>query len=408
MVGSIALLITAVPPSLGAALFLCACLGHLCLMLASHNWWYGCPIPKRLGDAVHCCHGLLILAGPAALWWIAGLDLHGLFGEPITAGRVLLLAYVIACWLAGLVGLPFVTWRHWQRARPDILLNNHTRTEDVAALLGYPPRGQGRFRHLTRLPGNDVFRVDFSEKFLRLPRLPEAWRGLSILHLSDLHLNGTPDRRFFQSVMDLCCDWQPDIVAVTGDIVDDRDHYRWVVPVLGRLKWRIAAFAILGNHDQWYDVGLIRRRVRRCGLHLLGNSWTKIDVRGEPMVVIGNEWPWFKPAPDLSTCPPNLFKLCLSHTPDNIDWARANGIDLMLSGHVHGGQVRLPWFGSVIVPSRHGRKYDCGTFHEPPTVLHVSRGLSGEEPLRINCRPEVTKLILQPDEARKEPASRGA
>jgi predicted MPP superfamily phosphohydrolase len=70
-------------------------------------------------------------------------------------------------------------------------------------------------------------------------------------------------------------------------------------------------------------------------------------------------------------------------------------VDLMLSGHVHGGQIRLPWVGSVLVPSRHGRRYDCGTFEEPPTVLHVSRGLSGQHPLRYGCMPEVTRLILR-------------
>jgi predicted MPP superfamily phosphohydrolase len=66
----------------------------------------------------------------------------------------------------------------------------------------------------------------------------------------------------------------------------------------------------------------------------------------------------------------------------------------MLAGHVHGGQIRLPLFGPIFVPSRYSRRYDCGTFDEPPTLLHVSRGLSGQHPLRYNCRPEVTKIIL--------------
>ena len=71
------------------------------------------------------------------------------------------------------------------------------------------------------------------------------------------------------------------------------------------------------------------------------------------------------------------------------------GIDLMLAGHVHGGQIRLPPFGSVLVPSRYGRRYDAGAFDEPPTLLHVSRGLSGEHPVHYNCLPEVTLLTLR-------------
>lgn len=67
----------------------------------------------------------------------------------------------------------------------------------------------------------------------------------------------------------------------------------------------------------------------------------------------------------------------------------------MLSGHVHGGQIRLPLFGSVLLPSRHGRRYDAGTFEVPPTTLHVSRGVSGEHPVRYGCLPEVTLLTLR-------------
>jgi predicted MPP superfamily phosphohydrolase len=195
--------------------------------------------------------------------------------------------------------------------------------------------------------------------------------------------------------MDRCADWQPDVIALTGDIADSWHHHRWIVPVLGRLRWQVAAFAILGNHDYWYDPGLIRRRLRRLRMNLVGDGWQQIEVRGEPLVVIGHEGPWGKREPDLAGCPDGPFRLCLSHTPDNIAWARRNAIDLMLAGHVHGGQIRIPTFGSVLVPSRYGRRYDCGTFDVPPTLLHVSRGLSGEHQVRYNCRPEVTLLTLR-------------
>ena len=87
---------------------------------------------------------------------------------------------------------------------------------------------------------------------------------------------------------------------------------------------------------------------------------------------------------------------------ERVDWdrvradtARRAGVDLMLSGHVHGGQIRFPLIGSVLIPSQYGRRYDCGTFDEPPTVLHVSRGLSGKEPLRFRCHPQVTRITLR-------------
>ena len=130
-------------------------------------------------------------------------------------------------------------------------------------------------------------------------------------------------------------------------------------------------------------------------MRVLANTWEQIEVRGRPLVVIGHEGPWLRPAPDLAGCPEGVFRLCLSHTPDNIAWSRRHGIDLMLSGHVHGGQIRFPLLGSMLVPSGYGRKYDCGLFEEGPTLLHVSRGLGGEHPLRYNCRPEATLLVLR-------------
>jgi predicted MPP superfamily phosphohydrolase len=304
-------------------------------------------------------------------------------------------AYALVCALVGLGYIPFLVVWHLCRGQPAALLSNHTCTVDVASQLGYKPIGHGKYRALAHLPGNEIFRVDFAERTLAVPRLPSVWDGLTILHLSDLHLCGTPDRVFYQRVMDLCRAWEADIVAVTGDLVDSDHHHRWIVPVLGRLRWRVAAFGILGNHDVRRDPALIRRRLRRAGIRVLTNSWEQAEVRGEPLIVIGHEGPWFGPEPDLSDCPRDAFRLCLSHTPDNIRWARQHHVDLMLAGHNHGGQIRLPLIGSVIVPSRYGRRYDCGMFQEPPTLLHVSRGLAGKEPVRYNCRPEVVKLVLK-------------
>ena len=139
---------------------------------------------------------------------------------------------------------------------------------------------------------------------------------------------------------------------------------------------------ILGNHDSWFDTNVLRRRFHRLGMHDLGNCWKQLTIRGQPLVAVGYEAPWFKPAPNMKTCPmyfedqangseDKLFRLCLSHGPDSISWARRHNIDLMLAGHVHGGQIRLPLLGSLFVPSRYSRRFDCGTFFEAPTVMHV-------------------------------------
>jgi predicted MPP superfamily phosphohydrolase len=367
--------------------------GHAALMVFLLNRLYALPLPKKVLHAIRFIIGVLILTGPIALLLVGGWRLSAF--EPRTPGDLALLAYLALCGLIGFVALPALTLRRNLQPGPAVLLSNHTRDIDIAARLGYKPIGHSKYSLLAGLPGNEVFRVDFAERTLELPSLPAAWDGLTVLHLSDLHFCGSPDRVFYEHVFDRCRDWEPDLVAITGDILDSKRLHHWIIPLLGRLRWRLAAFAILGNHDSWYEPDRVRRRLRRLGMHVVGNTWQQITVRGEPLVVVGHEGPWFRPEPDLSNCPAEGFRLCLSHTPDHIRWAQRHGIDLMLAGHVHGGQIRFPLVGSVFVPSLYGRRYDCGTFEATPTTLHVSRGLGGQQPLRYNCKPEVTLLVLK-------------
>ncbi len=377
-------------------LYLGACLGHAYLWTVGLNLLYGHALPHWVLKVTRKIDILFILCAPAIFWY--ALDLLGDGQLLWTAGslRFWLAPYTVVCCVFGLIIGPIAQFRYWLRRTAPQQIECTRRILDASKALGYLPSGNGKDAAACRLPFNQVFQVEINRKTLSLPQIPPAWDGLSILHLTDLHLCGTPDRRFHQFVIDECLkDGVPDIVAMTGDVVDSPWHHRWIMPVLGRLRWHLAAFAILGNHDSWYDERLIRRRLRRNGMRVLGNAWEILDVRGQPMLVIGHEGPWFTPPPDLTACPRGIFRLCLSHTPDNIPWARRNGIDLVLAGHVHGGQIRFPLVGATFVPSRFSRRYDCGTFFEPPTVMHVSRGVAGQHPYRLLCRPEVTRIILK-------------
>ena len=88
------------------------------------------------------------------------------------------------------------------------------------------------------------------------------------------------------------------------------------------------------------------------------------------------------------------LRIALAHSPDQLAWAQAGQFDLMLAGHTHGGQIRLPWIGPIFTPSRMGVLHSSGLFNAPPTVLHVTRGVSGLLPLRLNCPPEMAHLRL--------------
>jgi hypothetical protein len=375
-------------------LFLAAWVGHAAWLLVAINVLYSRPYPKTLLKLARLIDGVLVFAFPFALAALAGFDLGEVLADP--RRHPLLFGYLCICWTMFFVAIPVATLRRWLRRPPPHSIGHQSRVVDVAKALGHKPAGDGKYRRVAVLPGNQVFQVELTERTLQFPHLPPVWDGLTILHLTDLHFCGTPDRVYYEHVLaESLVGGTPDLVALTGDLVDSDSHYRWLLRLFGRLKWNESALAILGNHDFWHEPDRLRRRLRKCGFEVLGNGWATVMIRGEPLLAIGHEGPWFRPEPDLTGCPEGVFRLCLSHTPDNIGWARRHRIDLMLSGHNHGGQIRLPVFGPLFVPSWYSRRYDGGLYFEPPTLLHVCRGLSGKQPLRYNCRPEVTRLTLR-------------
>ncbi len=249
------------------------------------------------------------------------------------------------------------------------------------------------------LPGNESLRLDLTEWELEVPRLPRLLDGLAIVHLSDLHFTGMLGKAYFREVVRTSNELKPDLVAITGDLVDKTECISWIPDTLGQLSARYGVYVILGNHDLRVDEIQLRKTIAKCGLIDLGSRWLKIDIRGETVIMAGNESPWYLPVADLENCPPRTLdggqlRILLSHSPDQLDWARAFDVDLMLSGHTHGGQICIPPIGPIFSPSVSGVKYDYGLFHAPPTILHVTRGISGKQPLRWNCPPEIALLTL--------------
>ena len=297
--------------------------------------------------------------------------------------------------------------------------SNHSHLVDLADRLGRRPIGNGPFQWMTRIPGNEVFHVQVSEKTHPVTRLPQDWNGLSILHLSDFHFIGTVDRPFFEEVCRLGQETDPDLIVFTGDLLDDARLVDWVSTTLCRLSAPLGCYYILGNHD-WYvrqgacDVGCappthssssaerisddpltdVRHRLKSAGWNDVAGSVVTMIHQGHSLAIGGTELPWMGEHPDFTSAPDDAFRLLLSHTPDNLSWAKNQRIDLMLSGHNHGGQVVLPVVGPVYSPSLSGCRYSAGAFLEDPTLLYVTRGISGRHPLRWRCPPELTKLVL--------------
>ena len=257
--------------------------------------------------------------------------------------------------------------------------------------------GSRPMRRIALLPGNEQFSVEVSTKTFSLPNLPNEWDGLSIVQLADTHFRGAVTRKYFEEVCEQALALKPDLFVFTGDLLDAPSLLDWLPETFGRLQAPLGQYFILGNHDWYLDANSIRKEFERHGWIDMASRWIELASRksGPPIILAGDESPWMGTHPDMSQVSGELFRILFSHTPDNITWARDHLFDLMFAGHTHGGQIRLPLLGPVYSPSRFGCRFASGVFWLDPTLLYVSRGLSGREPIRYNCLPELTKLVLR-------------
>jgi predicted MPP superfamily phosphohydrolase len=332
------------------------------------------------------------------LVWVAA---NGEFADDSPAGT-LWLAYFIFCWIVAALFLPKWLWYRFTRRVPAALVSSDSQMIDVTQA------GTRKLVHgwkaglLTRVPLNQVFRLEVSHKTLRLERLPRELTGLRIAHVSDLHFSGRITRAFFDRAVELVNELRPDLVAISGDICDVPACMEWIPATLGQLRSRSGTFAIFGNHDLLVNTAVLANRLKSSGVMYLGGQFQEIEVAGARVLLAGNEWPWFDAIPDLqglkSTAAPDgarALRILLSHSPDQFAWSCRHEFDLVLAGHTHGGQIRLPLIGPMACPSRYGVRFASGLFQQCNTVMHVSRGLSGLTPLRLNCPPEITLLELR-------------
>lgn len=310
--------------------------------------------------------------------------------------------FLVAIGGIGLVGLAISTIAY-QRYRPPVCqISTDSTIIDFKKRVGDPQWkeilvGPRPMRRVALLPGNQQFSLEINTKTLVLPRLPQEWDGLSIVHLADTHFRGGVSQKWFEAAFEEAAKLKPDLYVFTGDLFDDTQLSSWIASTFGKLDAPLGKFFILGNHDSYDDPAAARSEFAQHQWVDLAGTVQELasPKRRASIVIAGDETPWMGEHPKLSSEPNHEFRILVSHTPDNIPWARRHGVDLMLAGHTHGGQIRLPILGPVFSPSLFGCRFASGTFWLDPTLMHVSRGISGREPVRYLCPPELTKLVLR-------------
>ena len=241
------------------------------------------------------------------------------------------------------------------------------------------------------------------------PELPDAFDGYRIAQVSDLHNAEFGDGN--QRLLDMLREAEPDMIVITGDLIDSRKTDIAVALAFAEEAVRIApCYYVSGNHEarvsEYQD---LKTGLEAAGVTVLDDAQVKIETSGESITVIGVNDPSFHAdylTGDAAVIDGKLselavedtgFTILLSHRPELFDTYVAHDMDLVLTGHAHGGQFRLPLIGGLVAPNQGlFPKYDAGLYSEGDTNMIVSRGLGNSIiPFRFNNRPEVVLIELE-------------
>lgn len=238
--------------------------------------------------------------------------------------------------------------------------------------------------------------------------LPIEFNDYKIAHISDFH-----NAKFGENnskIIDILKNENPDIIAVTGDLVDSNHTNVDIAVLFMKQAVKIApCFYVTGNHEAWteqYDE--LESKLIECGVNVLHDTYFDLEKNGAKIKLVGIDDPSFTKGYELneeSIIETKLkefdledsYTILLSHRPEYFKTYANSNIDLVLTGHAHGGQFRLPFIGGLVAPNQGlFPKYDSGLFTENNTNMVVSRGIGNSIiPVRINNRPEVIIINLQ-------------
>jgi predicted MPP superfamily phosphohydrolase len=246
---------------------------------------------------------------------------------------------------------------------------------------------------------NEANQAQVFSETIPIRGLPASLEGFKILQMSDIHLYPYTQSELVRQAVDICNTLNADLVVLTGD-------YVWLqveaifelTAILSGLKAKQGIYAVIGNHDIWTDVNVVRAGFDRQRIPVLMNQGLPISVGKGSFYLAGLDdgqsgQPDLKAA--LEDAPADAPVVLLFHEPDLADEVSLDGrVSLQLSGHSHGGQVRIPGIGPFILPYL-GRKYDYGLYRVNQMWLYTNGGLGTiSVPVRYRCPPEITEITL--------------
>jgi uncharacterized protein len=256
------------------------------------------------------------------------------------------------------------------------------------------------FASLRRLGAhNDVYDLEVTRHEVFIDDLPPSFDGYRIAFLTDTHVASFMRRGLYREAVAQAMRFDPDLVLLGGDFVTWERHIPLMAEVLlTGLEARDGVYAVLGNHDYWANADGVIAAMTARGVRFVINRSIPIRRGRDAISLVGID-ELYRGNPDVDTAfalvDPRVPCLGLSHHPDIIGLLDGKRVDLLVCGHTHGGQIRVPFFGSIVVPSKHEARYASGFHREERVLMYVSRGIGAIPPLRILCKPEVATFTLR-------------
>lgn len=382
--------------SIGVLVF--AVLGHGYFWTDQVNRLHACSAPRKYVDALSYVCFAFFLAMPLLI--LVNWSEVAILGLPSSRrDSKWLYGYYLFCAAWGVYAFGRNKIYEFLTDSPKVLVGHQREVVDTQEFDRTGLFQPGFPKFLSTVPANQILQLTIDRKQLAIPELSAKHEGLTIAHISDLHMTGRIGREWYQLIAEQVNDLNADAIVITGDIVEKEPCWPWLAESLGKLRAECGVYYVLGNHDYYLDTGETRRLLQECGLVFVGDRCLEYTWNGAPVQLAGNELPWGAQPADLSSLPARNeeglpTRIVLLHSPDQLQWACNQQAHLALAGHTHGGQLRFPIIGPIVSPSFSGTRYTCGVFRRGQTVMHVSRGITGKTPLRWNCPPEIALLEL--------------
>ena len=255
----------------------------------------------------------------------------------------------------------------------------------------------GKFSQVARYALDEANSLTVENIEINLERLPKKLENFRIVHLSDIHHSPFTTLDHITRAVQIANELKPDMFVLTGDYVSHEAGF--IAPmaeIMGKLESEFGTFGCLGNHDHWTDAEAVTNALRAANIKVLINEGFRFEAKGASFWLCGVD-DYMVGKTDLPAALrgafPDEMKLLLAHNPILVRRAARAGVDLVLSGHTHGGQVKIRDEEKRILPRR---KLKNGLHRRKDTQIYITRGIGTVVlPVRFGCPPEISLIKLK-------------